>query len=76
MSGGFDFSLDEDWPKNLERLKAHLEAGDAECAKILFDTLAVLEADDNNARRDFNQKVLEALEAAAQVEIDAQGSEE
>lgn len=73
MSGGFDFSLDEDWPKNIQRLKTHLGSVDAECAKILFDNLAVLETGDNNARRDFNQKVLESLEAAAQVEIDTQG---
>ena len=73
MSASFDFSLDEDWPKNIQRLKKHLESVDTECAKILFDNLAVLETGDNNARRDFNQKVLEALEAAAQVEIDTQG---
>lgn len=73
MPGGFDFSLDEDWPKNIERLKAHLESGDAACAKILFDNLAALEGGNNNARRDFNQKVLEALEVAAQAEIDAAG---
>ncbi len=72
MSGSFDFSLDEEWPKNIQRLKAHLESVDAECAKILFDNLAVLETGDNSARRDFNQNALESLEAAAQVEIDAQ----
>jgi len=73
MQNSFDFAIGEDWQKNIERLKAHLEAVDAECAKILFDNLAVLETGDNNARRDFNQKVLEALEAAAQAEIDAAG---
>ncbi|MCM2438510.1 hypothetical protein HGO34_02105 [Agrobacterium vitis] len=75
MSGSFDFSLDEDWSTNIGRLKAHLETIDAECAKILFDNLAILETGDNNARRDFNQKVLEALEAAAQAEIASQGGE-
>jgi hypothetical protein len=73
MSAGFDFSLDENWSKNIERLKAYLKSIDAECAEILFANLAVLETGDNNARRDFNQKVLEILEAAAQAEIDAQG---
>lgn len=73
MSDSFDFSLDENWSINIGRLKVHLEAVDAACAKILFDNLAVLETGDINARRDFNQKVLEALEAAAQAEIDAAG---
>ena len=73
MLRGFDFSLDDDWPDNIERLKTHLEAVDRECAKILFDNLSVLAIEDNNARRDFNQKVLKALEAAAQAEIDAPG---
>ncbi|TXL76440.1 hypothetical protein FHP25_12400 [Vineibacter terrae] len=73
MQNSFDFAIGEDWQKNIERLKAHLEAVDAECAKILFDNLTVLETGDNNARRDFNQKVLEALEVAAQADIDAAG---
>lgn len=70
MPQQFDFSLDEDWPENLARLKAHLEAIDPECAKILFDNLDVLQSDDANARRDFNQKVFQAVTAAAQAEID------
>lgn len=73
MQNSFDFAIGEDWQKNIERLKAHLEAVDAQCAKILFDNLEVLETGDNNARRDFNQKILEALEIAAQAEIDAAG---
>ncbi|PDS61809.1 hypothetical protein CO653_30910 [Rhizobium anhuiense] len=71
----FDFSLEEDWSTNIGQLRAHLETVDAECAKILFENLAILEAGDNNARRDFNQKVLEALEVAAEAEIDSQGGE-
>lgn len=70
MPQQFDFSLDEDWPQNLARLKAHLEAIDPESAKMLFDNLMALQSDDANARRDFNQKVLEAVAAAAQAEID------
>ena len=66
----FDFSIDEDWFHNLSRAKAHLEALDPECAKVLFDNLAVLLSDDVNARRDFNQKVFEAVKASALVEIE------
>jgi hypothetical protein len=73
MLVSFDFSLDEDWSTNIGKLKAHLETVDAECAKILFDNLVILETGDSNARRDFNQKILEALEAVAQAEIDAKG---
>jgi hypothetical protein len=68
MSDAFNFSLDDDWPTNIERLRAHLEAMDAECAKVLFDSLPVLERGDGNARREFNQRVLEALEAAARAD--------
>jgi hypothetical protein len=73
MPNLFDFSADEDLPTNVGRLKAYLESVDAECARALFDNLAVLDSNDSNARRNFNQKILEALEAAAQVEIDAAG---
>lgn len=73
MPEQFNFSLDEDWPTNIRRLKVHLEVIDDACARILFENLAILETDGNNARRDFNQKVLEALESAAQAEIDAAG---
>lgn len=70
MPQEFDFSLDKDWSQNLERLKAYLEALDPECAKFLFDNLATLQSDETNARRDFNQKVFEAVTTAAQTEID------
>ena len=71
MPEQFDFSFDEDWPQNLQRLKQHLEALDPECAEMLFDNLATLQSDDANARRDFNQKVFEAVFAAGQTEIDS-----
>jgi hypothetical protein len=70
MPGIFDFSLDEDLALNTARLKAHLETLDQECAKILFDNFSVLDAGDNG-RREFNGKVLAALQAAAQEEIKA-----
>ncbi|HME81886.1 MAG TPA: hypothetical protein VKF82_07390 [Candidatus Eremiobacteraceae bacterium] len=70
MPQQFSFSLDENWSQNLERLKAHLEALDPECAKMLFDNLATLQSDDTNTRRDFNQKVFEPMTTAAQAEID------
>lgn len=75
MTGNFDFSADEDWSENMRHLKEHLEGIDAECAKILFDHLAILESGESAARRDFNQNVLEALESAAQAEIDALGTQ-
>lgn len=65
-----DFSIDEDWFHNLSRARAHLEMVDSDCAKILFDNLAALLSDDVNSRRDFNQKVFEAVEAAALLEIE------
>ena len=64
-----DFSLDETWDQNLARLKVHLEGMDVDCAKLLFDNLGILSADDGNARRDFNRKVLAALESLADAEI-------
>lgn len=70
MPQQFDFSLDEDWSQNLERLRAHLEAIDPECAKFLLDNLATLQLDGSNARRDFNLQVFEAVATAAQAEID------
>jgi hypothetical protein len=70
MPQQFDFSLDENWSQNLVRLKDYLESLDSECTKMLFDNLAVLQSDDTNARRDFNQAVFEAIKAAAQAEID------
>lgn len=73
MTNTFEFSDGEDLPTNVGRLRNYLESLDAECAKILFDNLIVLESGDNNARRNFNQKILEALEAAAQAELDAAG---
>lgn len=73
MSVTFDFSLNEDWTTNIDRLKTSLEAVDSVCTKILFDNIATLDSTDNNARRDFNQKVLDALNAAAQAEIDSDG---
>lgn len=75
MTGIFDFSLEEDFAENAERLKAHLSSIDPQCAEILFDHIAILRGEDSNARRDFNQKVLEALEAAAQTELDGQGGQ-
>ena len=71
LQDSFDFLIGDDWHKNIERLKAHLESVDVKCAQILFDNLASLETGDNNARRDFNQKVLEVLEVSAQAELDA-----
>ena len=74
MPQEFDFSLDRDWSQNLERLKAFLEARDPECTKILFDNLATLQSDETNARRDFNQKVFQAVTKAAQAEIDIEAN--
>ena len=70
MTTKFEFSMEEDWLHNLSRAQAHLEALDSACAKILFDNLAALLSDDANARRDFNQKVVAAVKAAAQSEIE------
>jgi hypothetical protein len=67
----FDFSLEETWPQNLSRVKAHLESIDCACAKILFDNIALLLSDDVSARRNFNQKVFDAINAAAEIEIGA-----
>ncbi len=73
MTNAFEFSDREDLPTNIGRLRKYLESVDAECAAILFNNLLVLESGDNNARRNFNQKILEALDAAAQAELDAAG---
>ena len=69
MPQQFNFSLDEDWAQNLERLKAYLETLDPECAKILFDNLSTLQSDDPNARREFNRNAFEAITTAARAEI-------
>ena len=67
----FDFSLGENWLENLSRVKAHLESVDSDCARVLFDNIDLLLSDDVSARRDFNQKVFEAIKEAAQIEISA-----
>lgn len=69
MPSTFDFSPTETWDQNLARLKEYLESLDPECAEIFFSHLALLQSDDVNARRDFNQKVFEAIEAAADIDI-------
>lgn len=69
MPTSFRFSLEGLWHQNLEHLKAHLESIDAECSAILFEHLPLLQSDDPNARRDFNQRVLAALEAQCHAEL-------
>lgn len=70
----FDFSLDESWEQNLRRFEQHLVLSDPECAQIFFDHLATLQSDESNARRDFNQKVFEAIETAVDDEISGRRS--
>lgn len=73
MPDTFAFDMNEPWEENLQRLKNHLSEQDNECAEILFQSLDALLSDGTNARRDFNQHVLTALEALAKLEI--QGAE-
>jgi septation ring formation regulator EzrA len=73
MPSTFDFSLSETWGQNLDRLKTHLESIDSECAAVFFAHLTALQSDDSNARRDFNQQVFEAIEAASEAEITVGG---
>lgn len=69
----FAFNINEPWEKNLQRLKNHLQEQDSECAEILFQSLDKLLSDGTNARRDFNQLILTALDVLAESEI--QGAE-
>lgn len=64
----FAFNINEPWEDNLQRLKNHLQVQDSECAKILFQSLEKLLSDSPNARRDFNQCILTALDALAELE--------
>lgn len=73
MRDAFAFAIDEPWAENLQRLKTHLQEQDSECAEILFQSLDTLLSDSTNARRDFNQLILTALDALTELEI--QGSE-
>lgn len=73
MRDTFAFNINEPWEENLQRLKNHLQEQDGECAEILFRSLDTLLSDSTNARRDFNQLILTALEALAELEI--QGAE-
>jgi hypothetical protein len=73
MPDTFAFDINEPWEENLQRLKNHLEEQDSECAEILFQYLDKLVSEDTNARRDFNQLILTALDDLAEVEI--QGNE-
>ena len=72
MPDDFSFNINEPWEDNLQRLKEHLVEEDSECAEILFQSLDTLITDATNARRDFNQLILTALDALAEAEI--QGS--
>jgi hypothetical protein len=75
MNGGeFVFNLNGSWEDNLATLATHLESLDPRCAEFLegnFDRF--LNGDDANARRDFNQRILAALDVAADVEIASMG---
>jgi hypothetical protein len=69
MPESFDFSLHETWEQNFARLKIYLESIDPECSAILFNSLPLLQSEDANARRDFNREICDALEVAADAEI-------
>ncbi len=73
MPATFAFDINEPWEENLHRLKTQLQEQDSECAELLFQSLDTLLSDSTNARRDFNQLILTALDALAELEI--QGSE-
>lgn len=69
------FELSNSFEENLALFKASAEEIDAECAKILFDHLAVLNADgDANPTRAtiaaFNQAVQQALDALINPDVD------
>ncbi len=70
MPDPFTFNIDELWEENLARLKDHLMTHNSECAEILFDNFEILMSNDGtNNRRDFNQLILTALDALAEMEI-------
>ncbi len=69
MPDTFAFDINEPWEENLQRLRNHLQRQDSECSEILFQSLATLLSDSTNARRDFNQLILTALEGLAELEI-------
>ena len=59
------FDLTKSVDDNLATFRTEAEALDADCAKILFDNLAKLQAhgDQRAARTDFNKAVMIALNA-------------
>ena len=63
-----DFDPAASFDDNIARFKAEAERLDPECARILFDNLAVLTRDSDTARnrqaiQEFHQAVLAALAA-------------
>lgn len=73
MHDAFTFHIDESWEENLARLKDYLNTQDSECTELLFEHLEILMANEGtNSRRDFNQRILTALDTLAEAEI--QGS--
>lgn len=59
------FDAQKSFEENLAAFKAACEGIDADCAKILFDNIAILikNGADRDARTLFNAKVKNALEA-------------
>lgn len=63
----FEFDQDLSLADNLARFRAEAERIDADCARILFDNLALLSRDGDATRireavQEFNRSVLAALE--------------
>ena len=69
MPNSFSFDINEQWEDNLLRLKDHLVQQDSECTEILYQALDTLITDEPNARRNFNELILTALDALAEAEI-------
>lgn len=68
-----DFDPNLSLNENLELFKAAAEALDPECAKVLFDNIEKLQniSDDHDSRaaiREFNQAVLQALNASPETD--------
>lgn len=61
MPDDFNFSIEDTWENNLQRLKEYLAEIDPDCAEMLFKYLYILEGDSGNARRGFNSKVLDEI---------------
>ncbi|WP_215764653.1 hypothetical protein [Gluconobacter sp. P1D12_c] len=59
------FDAQKSFEENLEAFKAACEGIDADCAKILFDNIAILikHGADRDARTLFNKEVKKALDA-------------